>query len=391
MKGLLKMAVTLLTAIALIHFPSASAETEKEDTSAKLSYVSDQVIVKFKEDVAPGLSAKIHLESGTDLLFRNKEIGFDVVKIKGGSVAEAIEQYEKNPDVEYAEPNYIYSVQWTPDDPLFSSHQWGPQKVRATSAWDVTKSNRSTRIAILDTGVQYDHPDLSGKVILGYDYVDDDWDPYDNHGHGTASAGIAAAVTDNARGVAGMAPNATIYAVRVLDNKGDGTLDDVANGIIHAADNGADVISLSLGGRNDSITLKKAVDYAWNKGAVVVAAAGNYGSSQPTYPAYYSNAIAVAAIDSDESKATFSNYGTWVDVAAPGVDICSTYLDDSYASLSGTSMAAPHVAGLAALLHAQGRSAPEIREAIENTASSISGTGTYWSKGRINAYRAVNY
>ncbi len=202
--------------------------------------------------------------------------------------------------------------------------------------------------------MQYDHPDLAGKVIRG-DHVDNDWDPYDGNGHGTHTAGIAAAVTNNARGIAGMAPEATIYAVRVLDESGSGTLQNVANGIIHAADNGADVINLSLGSPNDSITLKEAVDYAWNKGVVVVAAAGNDGSAQPTYPAYYSDAIAVAATDSDESKASFSNYGNWVDVAAPGVNIYSTYTDGGYASLSGTSMATPHVAGLAGLLDAQGR------------------------------------
>ncbi|MEW9032802.1 MAG: S8 family serine peptidase, partial [Planifilum fimeticola] len=182
-----------------------------------------------------------------------------------------------------------------------------------------------------------------------------------------------------------------IYAVRVLNNSGSGTLDDVANGIIHAADSGADVISLSLGASVGATTLRDAVDYAWNRGVVVVAAAGNNGTSLPSYPAYYSNAIAVAATDSNDNKAYFSNYGSWVDVAAPGVNIYSTYTGSSYASLSGTSMATPHVAGLAGLLDAQGRSASQIRAAIENTADPISGTGTYWSKGRINAYRAVNY
>ncbi|GAA5346316.1 S8 family peptidase [Planifilum fimeticola] len=391
MKRLWKMAAALFMAFVLIHPPSAGAETEKEGSSDKLSYAPDQVIVKFKENAEPRLTLNIHLELDTDLLFHNKEIGFDVVKIEGKSVEEAIKEYEKSPDVEYAEPNYIFTTQWTPNDSLFPDLQWGPKKVQAPAAWDVTKSDSNTSIAIVDTGVQYDHPDLSGKVVRGYDYVDNDWDPYDGNGHGTHCAGIAAAITNNTRGIAGMAPDAKIYAVRVLDDSGSGTLQNVANGIIHAADNGADVISLSLGSPNDSITLKEAVDYAWNKGVVVVAAAGNDGSSQPAYPAYYSNAIAVAATDSDESKASFSNYGSWVDVAAPGVNIYSTYTDSSYASLSGTSMATPHVAGLAGLLDAQGRSASEIRAAIENTADPISGTGTYWSKGRINAYRAVNY
>jgi thermitase len=391
MKRTWTRAAALLIAILLIFPPSAGAEAEKEGTLDKRSYVPDQVIVKFKENAEPRLTLDIHLELNTDLLFHNKEIGFDVVKIKGRSVEEVIREYEKNPDVEYAEPNYLFTAQWTPDDPLFSSQQWGVKKVQTPAAWDVTQGSGDTSIAIIDTGVQYDHPDLSGKVVRGYEYVDNDWDPYDENGHGTHSAGIAAAATNNGRGIAGMAPDATIYAIRVLDENGSGTLQNVANGIIHAADNGADVISLSLGSPNDSITLKEAVNYAWEKGVVVVAAAGNNGSSQPTYPAYYSNAIAVAATDSDETKASFSNYGSWVDVAAPGVGIYSTYPDSRYASLSGTSMATPHVAGLAGLLDAQGRSASEIREAIENTADPISGTGTYWSNGRINAYKAVNY
>ncbi|OJF17173.1 MAG: thermitase [Bacillaceae bacterium G1] len=282
-------------------------------------------------------------------------------------------------------------MQWTPNDTHFSKKQWGLKKIKAPAAWNVTKSKRSTWIAIIDTGVQYDHPDLSGKVVRGYDFVDDDWDPYDNNGHGTHCAGIAAAVTNNARGIAGMAPNATIYAVRVLDDSGAGTLDDVVGGIIHAVDKGADVINLSLASSFGAISLREAVDYAWKKGVVVVAAAGNNGSFFPSYPAYYSNAIAVAATDLDDTKPYWSNYGSWVDVAAPGVDIYSTFTDNSYVELSGTSMAAPHVAGLAALLDAQGRSASEIRKAIENTADPISGTGNYWKKGRINAYRAVKY
>lgn len=388
MKRLLAIVASLALALVLTLPQTVGAEAAPAD---KPAYAPDQVIVKFKEGTSARTMKATHQEEQAKLLSRNETLGFDVVKVEDKSVEQAVQEYEKNPDVEYAEPNYIYTIQWTPNDPDFSSRQWGPQKVQAPEAWDVTRGSSSTRIAIVDTGVQYDHPDLAGKVVRGYDFVDDDSDPYDGNGHGTHCAGIAAAVTDNGRGIAGMAPNATIYAVRVLDDNGSGTLDDVANGIIHAADNGADVISLSLGSPNDSITLKEAVNYAWEKGVVVVAAAGNNGSSQPTYPAYYSNAIAVAATDSDETKASFSNYGSWVDVAAPGVDIYSTYTGSSYRSLSGTSMATPHVAGLAGLLDAQGRSASQIRAAIENTADPISGTGTYWSKGRINAYKAVNY
>ena len=388
MKRLLAIVASLALALVLTLPQTVGAEAAPAD---KPAYAPDQVIVKFKEGTSARTMKATHQEEQAKLLSRNETLGFDVVKVEDKSVEQAVQEYEKNPDVEYAEPNYIYTIQWTPNDPDFSSRQWGPQKVQAPEAWDVTRGSSSTRIAIVDTGVQYDHPDLAGKVVRGYDFVDDDSDPYDGNGHGTHCAGIAAAVTDNGRGIAGMAPNATIYAVRVLDDNGSGTLDDVANGIIHAADNGADVISLSLGAPVGATTLRNAVDYAWNSGSVVVAAAGNSGTSLPSYPAYYDNAIAVAATDSNDNKASFSNYGSWVDVAAPGVDIYSTYTGSSYRSLSGTSMATPHVAGLAGLLDAQGRSASQIRAAIENTAVPISGPGTYWSKGRINAYKAVNY
>ena len=389
MKQLLAIIASLVLAVALIHPQAAIAQSAAP--AKKPDYAPDQVIVKFKKGTSVSAMKATHQAKKAKLLSRNAKLGFDVVKVEGKSVAQTILEYKRNPDVEYVEPNYIYTIQWTPNDTHFSKKQWGPKKIKVPSAWDVTRGKSSTWIAIIDTGVQYDHPDLSGKVVKGYDFVDDDWDPYDENGHGTHCAGIAAAVTNNSRGIAGMAPNATIYAVRVLDDSGAGTLDDVVNGIIHAVDKGADVINLSLASSFGATSLKEAIDYAWKKGVVVVAAAGNNGTFFPSYPAYYSNAIAVAATDSDDTKPYWSNYGSWVDVAAPGVDILSTITDSDYAELSGTSMAAPHVAGLAALLHAQGRSASEIRKAIENTADPISGTGTYWSKGRINAYRAVKY
>ncbi|MDN4592862.1 S8 family peptidase [Polycladomyces subterraneus] len=390
MRRILAVLVALLMVAALSLPANGGAKAASPDTKA--AFAPDEVIVKFKNGITTSTKQAVHSHESGRVLFHSKEIGFDVVKIPSGkSVSQVVREYRNNPNVEYAEPNYIYHADWTPNDPYFSTQQWGPQKVQAPAAWDITRGSSSVRIAIVDTGVQYNHPDLSGKVVLGHDYVDGDNDPYDGNGHGTHCAGIAAAVTNNGTGIAGMAPNASILAVRVLDSNGSGTLDAVANGIIYAADNGAKVISLSLGGSVGSTTLKNAVNYAWNKGAVIVAAAGNSGISAPSYPAYYSNAIAVAATTSSDVKASYSNWGSWVDVAAPGSSIYSTYPTNSYASLSGTSMATPHVAGLAGLLAAQGRSNSNIRAAIQNTADRISGTGTYWTYGRINAYRAVQY
>ncbi|BCU81149.1 alkaline serine protease [Polycladomyces abyssicola] len=390
MRRMLSVLVALLMVAALAIPASGGVQAASPD--AKAAFAPGEVIVKFKNGTTTSTKQAVLSQESGRVLFHSKEIGFDVVKIPSGkSVSQAVREYRNNPNVEYAEPNYLYHADWTPNDPYFSTQQWGPQKVQAPAAWDITRGSSSVRIAIVDTGVQYNHPDLSGKVVLGHDYVDGDNDPYDGNGHGTHCAGIAAAVTNNSTGIAGMAPNASILAVRVLDSNGSGTLDAVANGIIYAADNGAKVISLSLGGSVGSTTLQNAVNYAWNKGAVIVAAAGNSGISAPSYPAYYSNAIAVAATTSSDVKASYSNWGSWVDVAAPGSSIYSTYPTNTYTSLSGTSMATPHVAGLAGLLAAQGRSNSNIRAAIQNTADPISGTGTYWTYGRINAYRAVQY
>ncbi|MDR6226518.1 thermitase [Desmospora profundinema] len=389
MKRLLMLLAVFLLAVALV-LPSAASATP--EVKAEPNYVPDELIVKFKPGIAGQAKSSIHAQEEAKVVSRNHAVGLEVVKLeKGQSVQKAIQAYEKNPNVEYAEPNYIVKVDWTPNDPAFSTQQWGPQRIQAPRAWDITRSSSNIRIAVIDTGVQYNHPDLSGKVIRGYNFVERNWNPYDGNGHGTHVAGIAAAITNNGIGMAGMAPNARIFAVRVLNNSGSGTLANVVNGITHAADNGSHVINLSLGSTSGASSLESAVNYAWNRGSVVVAAAGNAGNTSPHYPAYYANALSVAATTSSDAKAWFSTYGTWVDVAAPGHSIYSTFPTNTYRSLSGTSMAAPHVAGLAGLLAAQGRSNSQIRTAIQNSADRISGTGFYWRYGRVNAYRAVTY
>lgn len=215
-------------------------------------------------------------------------------------------------------------------------------------------------------------------------------------------AGSAAALTNNGIGVAGTCPNCVLYNVKVLADNGSGAWSWIANGITWATDNGAKVINMSLGGSSGSSTVESAVNYAWGKGVVLVADAGNSGTSSPFYPAYYTNVIAVAATDQNDNKASFSNYGTWVDIAAPGVSILSTAPDHpnkiwgkavKYGTLSGTSMASPHVAGAAGLVWSTGICFTDnscVRNRIETNADQITGTGTYWVNGRLNAYRAVS-
>ncbi len=254
----------------------------------------------------------------------------------------------------------------------------------------MTQGSPAVSIAVLDTGVQLNHPDLDGKLLPGYDYVDGDVVPEDGNSHGTHVAGTAAAETDNGVGGAGTCPACRILPVRVLDASGGGTLAGIAQGIMYAADQGARVINLSLGG-DGSRTVERAVNYAWNKGAFLACAAGNENTSETllAYPAAYTNCFAVAATTSSDTRANFSNYGTWVEAAAPGMNIISTWTGGSYGASSGTSMAAPHVAGLAGLLASQGLTNTQIRDRICATADPIAGTGTEWSCGRINAYRAM--
>ncbi|WP_091837096.1 S8 family serine peptidase [Marininema halotolerans] len=369
---------------------AGAQSSAKKSTSAE--YVANELIVKYKKGTKSNAKKSLASSNNAKVLSHNNALGFDVVKLdKNTSLDKAMKLFKKNKDVVSVERNLILRAYSTPNDPDFATKQYGPQIIQADKAWDTTMGN-GARIAIVDTGVQADHPDLKGKVVNGHDFVDNDNISQDGNGHGTHCAGIAAATANNNTGIAGVAPKAEIYAVRVLDNNGSGSLDNVANGIISAADNNADVISLSLGALSGASTLKDAINYAWNKGSVVVAAAGNNGTFLPSYPAYYSNAIAVAATDSKDKKASYSQWGSWwVDIAAPGSDVYSTFKGNTYASLSGTSMATPHVAGVAGLLASQGRSASQIREALEKSADKISGTGFYWANGRVNAYNAVRY
>ncbi|SFJ46696.1 thermitase [Halobacillus dabanensis] len=393
-----KKLATLSLAASLAILPTTGqvfADSEPESLNEvkvqeeKGAYAKGEVVVKFKN--GKSLNDKQLEKFGAEDLEESKVVDSKVKVLKVGNVDAVVKALNKNPNVEYAEPNYLFEATWSPNDTYYSGYQYGPQNTDTEAAWDLTRGTSSQEIAIIDSGVDYNHPDLDDKTIKGYDFVDNDYDPMDLNNHGTHVAGTAAAETNNGAGVAGMAPETKILAVRALNADGNGSLNDIADAIRYSADAGAEVINLSLGCDCDTQTLEDAVDYAWNQGSVIIAAAGNDGVSTTFEPASYNNVIAVGAVDRYNNKASFSNYGTWVDVTAPGVDIASTVPNGGYAYMSGTSMASPHVAGLAGLLASQGRSNANIRAAIEQTADSIYGTGYYTEHGLINSYDAVNY
>jgi thermitase len=365
--------------------------------------VPGQIIVKFRPGAgANGRSAAHRNGRGTETAGIQRT-RVERVRVAAGDEAAAIARYRRDPNVEYAERNYIRRLPVTladggprviPQDFHFKE-QWALQNtgqqfycipfpfggqlclyggtsdadIDAPEAWAISKGSAAVTVAVIDTGVDYTHPDLAPNYAGGDDFVFLDGDPMDDHGHGTHVAGTIAAALDNltgdpatAEGVTGVAPNARILAYKVC--RADGTCDDFAiqQAIARAVTDGANVINLSLGESEYSQSLNDAVQDAWNAGLVIVAGAGNDGTTTPFYPAAFDNVISVAAFDEDHLRPSFSNYGTWVDISAPGNAILSTYpLTECgssatpgdmgcYAFNTGTSMATPHVAGAAALI-----------------------------------------
>ncbi|MBD3309261.1 S8 family serine peptidase [candidate division KSB3 bacterium] len=310
----------------------------------------------------------------------------------------AMRAYNSLEEVEYAELNYWYYVFSVPNDAFFSS-QYGlynpsSQGIDAIGAWDIEVGNESVIIAIIDTGIDYTHEDLAGKVIKGYDFVNEDFDPKDDNGHGTHVAGIAGAFSNNRSGIAGVCPGCSLLAIKVITADGAGTNTWIANGIANAVNLGAQVINLSLGGLDRSHTIELAVQQAYQNNVLVVAASGNDGSSVPLYPAAFPEVIAVGATDRSGDRASFSSYGSHLELAAPGQAIYGTLPGNTYDAWNGTSMASPHVAGLAGLVLSKspGLSNDQVRRVLVESAQDLgqSGRDASFGYGRINAYTALS-
>ena len=407
-------------------------------------YVPGEIIVKFKPGVSDKAIGDWNQRRECSVLSTSKSAGFKRLKIANRkTVEEMVEIYKRNPNVEYAEPNYIAHAFWTPNDPYYT-YQWhldnaGYGGINMESAWDITTGDPNVIVAVIDTGVAYEDyeefvdnpgrskdywityqraPDLADtNFVAGYDFVNDDDHPNDDEGHGTHVAGTIAQSTNNSIGIAGVAFDTSIMPIKVLDNSGSGTYADIADGIYFAADNGAKIINMSLGGASGSITLENAVAYAYGKGVTIICASGNDGSATTvSYPAAYdAHCIAVGATRYDEAAAYYSNGGPSLDLTAPGGNITVDQNEDGFADgvlqqtfgdnptdwgywfYQGTSMAAPHVSGVVALFIAHAVATTptpdEIREALQSTAEDKgpSGWDSEYGWGIVDAYAALNY
>jgi serine protease len=379
--------------------------------------VPDQLLVKFRLSASAAQAESVHAQAGGTVVTTVSRLNVQVVRLRpGSSAAAALAAYRASPLVEFAEQDaYTYATA-VPNDPSYGS-QWHYPQINLPAAWNITTGS-PVIVAVLDTGDRTDHPDR-GNFVQGFDYAasPDDSNPTDpgcgtdpaDQSHGTHVAGTIAALTNNGVGVAGVnwagASGTRIMAVRVIDGCGSGLYSDLASGITYAADHGARVINMSLGGSADSVTVDNAISYARGLGVTLVAAAGNSGCVPPStvlYPARNANVIAVSATTNTNALASYSSCGPEVDVAAPGgssgAGVLSTTWSPAgghvYASFQGTSMATPHVSGVAALIIAAGAATTPaaIQARLESTATDLGAGGkdSEFGSGLINASGAVS-
>ena len=425
----------LLAGVLALGGPASQAAPAKQPTTQT---VPGELLVGFRSDVSDADQQKILKDVGADQKKGFKKIHGLLAHVGNGNVDAAIAKLEKDPRVRYAEPNYVISIAATPNDPAFAN-TWGLNNtgqtingspgtadadIDAPEAWNVTTGSSNVTVAVIDTGVDWSHPDLSSQIWInpgencpgcrtdgidndhngfvddwhGWDFANNDNNPTDDHGHGTHVAGTIGASGNNGTGVAGVNWNVRIMPVKFLNAQGSGTDANAVSAVLYAAQNGADVMNNSWADNVYSQALADAITVADQHNSLFVAAAGNNGTdndSSPTYPASYDmpNVVSVAATDNNDNRAFFSNTGRRsVDLGAPGVDIYSTWPGGNYQYLSGTSMATPHVAGAAALAKAAfpSASAAGLKALLLSTVDpKPSLAATTSSGGRLNIGNAV--
>lgn len=402
--------------VALV--PQASAEQVRVDEptdvfesptfgAADAEETTDDLYVDLKDDASESDISEVASEAGLGLVKASDESDVDKLEVAHGvdpgRIPIIIDILEHDPRVEHVERGVVAHAYFVPNDPLYASKQWHLKKVGAESSWEMG-CGMGVTVAVVDTGVAcFDKSgfmkgtDLQGtRCVDGWNFINNSPDAADDQGHGTHVAGTIAQTTNNGKGVAGMAFCASLMPVKVLNKYGSGTMQGVAQGIRWAADHGAQVINLSLGGPSGSSILEDSVKHAHDKGVIVVAAAGNSGRSVG-YPAAYPEVVAISATDSNDKIAYFSSRGPEVDLAAPGVGVTQQTICEGgknkceiFGTFSGTSMASPHVAGAAAVLEGLGVTDPDAVEAALKATAEPKGEKTLYGSGRLDVSSAAN-
>jgi thermitase len=376
--------------------PAAQPGVDNDPEGA--SYVAGELLVAYEPGTSEEAEEMVVRRSGArtleNLPGEVRLVFFPAIRreaseaVRERALARALEYLGHKAGVVAVDYNYLREPYFMPNDPRLGN-QWGLTSTRFRGAWNAAKGG-GAKIALVDSGVYSKHPDI-GRIIAQRDFVEGDAVADDDRGHGTHVTGIAGALTNNGKGVAGGCFECELLIAKVMGPIGFTTDSRIVEGINWSVNHGADVVNLSLGGSGDSSVLRTAVNRAYGQGVVVVAAAGNDGTNEPQYPAAYSQAIGVSATTAYGRLARFSSRGDWVDLAAPGTDILSTRMSGGYDRMSGTSMSAPFVSGLAGLLASQGMSAHSIRQRMQTTAKDLgpAGDDPRFGYGRIDADNAV--
>lgn len=402
LRGYAFAAALLWAVLLLILAPGSKGEPVVrpgvDDDPEGAPYVAGELLVAYEPGTSEEAEATVVRQSGArtlrDLPGQTRLVSFPEIRREASeaarerALARELRDLGRKTKVEAADYNYVREPFFIPNDPRLDN-QWGLTKTRFRGAWNDAKGG-GAKVAIVDSGARSGHPDI-GKILAQKDFVEGNAVADDDYGHGTRVTGIAGALTDNGRGVAGGCFKCGLLLAKVMNANGSATDSKIINGMDWSVDHGADVVNLSLGGPADSGVLKDAVDRTSRRGAVVVAAAGNAGTTGRQYPAAYPNAIAVSATTQSDGLAGFSSRGDWVDLAAPGTHILSTSKSGGYGEAGGTSFSAPFVSGLAGLLASQGMSADSIRQRMQSTARDLgpAGDDPRYGHGRIDADNAV--
>jgi subtilisin family serine protease len=354
--------------------------------------VPGQLLVQSRLGANPSAIARTLAVNGARVQKEIPQIRVHVLRVPEPAIERVQQALSASGLFTFVERDHTARAVATPNDPNFV-YEWHLNKIQAPNAWNITKGSPSITIALADSGVDPTHEDLASKLVPGWSFLTGASNTADVQGHGTETAGSAAAATNNGVGVAAAGWSNTIMPLQVVDSTGYASYSNMASAITYAADHAVRIINLSLAGSSASSTLQSAVSYAWNKGTVVFASAGNYSTSAPYYPAACTNAVAVSATDANDNLSSYSNYGNWIELSAPGDSILTSINGGGYGYLSGTSFSSPIAASVAALVLSvrPSLSASALVSLLEQNTDDLGAPGfdQYFGWGRVNAYKAV--